>query len=200
MEIADDATLRVQNPSSGGVDTYTFTRIFRGTATQDDVYKATTEPLVESLFDGRNALIFAYGITSSGKTHTSMDRLSATILCAHRWPFCEPVQGTESDPGVLPRAIEAVFRRIASSGANIDVYASYIEVHNENLIDLLPEGGIVTEQRKPLSLVTLKNGHVFVRYTDIANSARCETYSGTASQRSSGSPDRKRGRCKTRPS
>ncbi|SPQ99190.1 Kinesin-like protein [Plasmodiophora brassicae] len=143
MEIADDATLRVQNPSSGGVDTYTFTRIFRGTATQDDVYKATTEPLVESLFDGRNALIFAYGITSSGKTHT--------------------IQGTESDPGVLPRAIEAVFRRIASSGANIDVYASYIEVHNENLIDLLPEGGIVTEQRKPLSLVTLKNGHVFVR-------------------------------------
>lgn len=37
---------------------------------QEDVYKNSVSPLVSSFLDGYNATIFAYGQTSSGKTHT----------------------------------------------------------------------------------------------------------------------------------
>lgn len=44
--------------------------------------------------DGANVMIFAYGVTSSGKTHTIM--------------------GSEADPGILPRVLEITFRSLKS--------------------------------------------------------------------------------------
>jgi kinesin family protein 18/19 len=34
------------------------------------VYEATTKPLLDSVLDGYNATVFAYGATGCGKTHT----------------------------------------------------------------------------------------------------------------------------------
>ena len=36
------------------------------------VYESTSERVVQSSMDGINGTIFAYGVTSSGKTHTMM--------------------------------------------------------------------------------------------------------------------------------
>ena len=36
------------------------------------VYTRTSEPVVQSAMDGINGTVFAYGVTSSGKTHTIM--------------------------------------------------------------------------------------------------------------------------------
>lgn len=38
-------------------------------AEQEDVYKAVGTPQLDSMFEGYNGCIFAYGQTSSGKTH-----------------------------------------------------------------------------------------------------------------------------------
>lgn len=36
------------------------------------VYEGTTQRIVQSAMDGINGTVFAYGVTSSGKTHTMM--------------------------------------------------------------------------------------------------------------------------------
>lgn len=50
--------------------TFGFDRVFDETTTQGDVYEATTKPLLDSVLDGYNATVFAYGATGCGKTHT----------------------------------------------------------------------------------------------------------------------------------
>jgi hypothetical protein len=45
---------------------YSFSNSFGPACTQRDVYKETTAPLVQGLLDGKNGLLFAYGITNSG--------------------------------------------------------------------------------------------------------------------------------------
>ncbi len=46
--------------------------------------------LIQSSLDGYNVCIFAYGQTGSGKTYT--------------------MQGTPEQPGIVPRAIEELYR------------------------------------------------------------------------------------------
>jgi kinesin family protein 18/19 len=50
--------------------TFAFDRVFDDNTTQEDVYEATTKPLLDSVLDGYNATVFAYGATGCGKTHT----------------------------------------------------------------------------------------------------------------------------------
>jgi centromeric protein E len=73
---------------------------------------------------GYNAVIFAYGQTASGKTFT--------------------LTGTREDPGVIPRSVEDVFRFIKGlegKGREWVLRASYLELYNETLCDLLGPGG-----------------------------------------------------------
>ena len=44
------------------------------------VYASTSERVVQSSMDGINGTIFAYGVTSSGKTHTMMVGTTCCIL------------------------------------------------------------------------------------------------------------------------
>ena len=39
-------------------------------STQDEVYKYAAKPVVDSVLEGFNGTVFAYGQTSSGKTYT----------------------------------------------------------------------------------------------------------------------------------
>ena len=50
--------------------TFGFDKIFDENTTQGDVYEATTRGLLDSVLDGYNATVFAYGATGCGKTHT----------------------------------------------------------------------------------------------------------------------------------
>lgn len=49
---------------------YVFDKVFKPDATQEKVYTATAKEIVEDVLSGYNGTIFAYGQTSSGKTHT----------------------------------------------------------------------------------------------------------------------------------
>jgi kinesin family member 18/19 len=49
---------------------YAFDRIFDETCSQEDVFTHTARPLLDSVLDGFNATVFAYGATGCGKTHT----------------------------------------------------------------------------------------------------------------------------------
>ena len=60
----------IDNPSNFLPHPYTFDHIFDMDSTQDDVYKISAVPAVESLISGFNSTIFAYGQTGTGKTYT----------------------------------------------------------------------------------------------------------------------------------
>ncbi|KAH8151857.1 uncharacterized protein LAJ45_03850 [Morchella importuna] len=100
-----------------------FDRVFDETATQDEVYEATTRSLLDSVLDGFNSTVFAYGATGCGKTHT--------------------ISGTPQHPGIIFLTCAELFDRInALSGEKeIELTLSYLEIYNETIRDLLVPGG-----------------------------------------------------------
>ncbi|GAB4829539.1 hypothetical protein Ancab_019210 [Ancistrocladus abbreviatus] len=49
---------------------YAFDKVFGPNATSQEVYEVATRPVVKATMEGVNGTVFAYGVTSSGKTHT----------------------------------------------------------------------------------------------------------------------------------
>lgn len=49
---------------------YAFDYAFDNTSSQEQVYEATCKFLLDSVLNGFNATVFAYGPTGSGKTYT----------------------------------------------------------------------------------------------------------------------------------
>ncbi|CAA0821062.1 Kinesin-like calmodulin-binding protein [Striga hermonthica] len=95
-----------------------YDRVFDGQASQEDVFE-DTKYLVQSAVDGYNVCIFAYGQTGSGKTFT--------------------IYGSESNPGLTPRAISELFRIIKhdSKKFSFTLKAYMLELYQDTLIDLL---------------------------------------------------------------
>ncbi|KAG2205989.1 hypothetical protein INT47_005307, partial [Mucor saturninus] len=71
---------------------YRFTKVFKDTVNQGTFFEETTLDLVKDVLNGDNALIFAYGVTNSGKTFT--------------------VMGNEENAGLLPRALHIMLNSI----------------------------------------------------------------------------------------
>merc|ERR1711970_249120 len=63
-KFASDTSLKFDNK------TYSFDRVFPETTTQAQVYEHAALPIVKDVLAGFNGTMFAYGQTSSGKTHT----------------------------------------------------------------------------------------------------------------------------------
>ncbi|KTF87336.1 hypothetical protein cypCar_00025143, partial [Cyprinus carpio] len=72
---------------------FSFTQIFGPTCTQAEFFEGTISSQVHDFVHGKNALVFSYGVTNAGKTYT--------------------IQGSPKEPGILPRALEVVFKHIA---------------------------------------------------------------------------------------
>ncbi|KAL9648938.1 hypothetical protein ABK040_008318 [Willaertia magna] len=103
---------------------FAFDRVFDENSTQLEVYENSAKALLESVLDGYNATVFAYGATGAGKTFTM---------------FGSEVSG----PGILPLTIIDLFRMMERSRneKSYKVTVSFLEVYNEQIFDLLaPEG------------------------------------------------------------
>lgn len=103
--------------------TFGFDRVFDDNTTQGDVYESTTRCLLDSVLDGYNATVFAYGATGCGKTHT--------------------ITGTPQQPGIIFLTMQELFEKIAdrSDEKVTEVSLSYLEIYNETIRDLLVPGG-----------------------------------------------------------
>ena len=62
--------IAVQDQSSAIQNNFNFDRVFDMQSTQKEVYDVAAKPIIDSVLEGFNGTIFAYGQTSSGKTHT----------------------------------------------------------------------------------------------------------------------------------
>ncbi|KAI1191811.1 kinesin motor domain-containing protein [Nemania serpens] len=103
--------------------TFGFDRIFDENTTQTEVYEATTKGLLDSVLDGYNATVFAYGATGCGKTHT--------------------ITGTPQMPGIIFLTMQELFEKIndCSDEKHTEISLSYLEIYNETIRDLLVPGG-----------------------------------------------------------
>jgi len=103
--------------------TFGFDRVFDENTTQGDVYEATTRGLLDSVLDGYNATVFAYGATGCGKTHT--------------------ITGTAQQPGIIFLTMQELFEKIGerSDEKHTEISLSYLEIYNETIRDLLVPGG-----------------------------------------------------------
>ena len=68
----DKQNVSVTQSKSAAKNNFKFDRIFNMESTQMEVYDAAARPIINSVLEGFNGTIFAYGQTSSGKTHTMM--------------------------------------------------------------------------------------------------------------------------------
>ena len=57
---------------------FTFDSVYDWNSKQIDVYLETVHPIVESVLQGYNGTIFAYGQTGTGKTYTMQGRMLAS--------------------------------------------------------------------------------------------------------------------------
>ena len=55
-----------------GGNRYNYDCVFDPSSTQTFIFERAVKPIVESVMEGFNGTVFAYGQTSSGKTHTML--------------------------------------------------------------------------------------------------------------------------------
>ncbi|CAM9972960.1 unnamed protein product, partial [Hapterophycus canaliculatus] len=102
-----------------------FDHVFGGHASQEDVFKQVSG-FVQSALDGYKVCLFSYGQTGSGKTHTMTG------------------SGNGMMRGIVPRAVEHILARVGElqdGPWKYDVKASFLEIYNEELRDLLVDHG-----------------------------------------------------------
>uniref|UniRef100_A0A2K5MEN4 Kinesin-like protein n=1 Tax=Cercocebus atys TaxID=9531 RepID=A0A2K5MEN4_CERAT len=71
---------------------FTFSQIFGPEVGQASFFNLTVKEMVKDVLKGQNWLIYTYGVTNSGKTHT--------------------IQGTIKDGGILPRSLALIFNSL----------------------------------------------------------------------------------------
>jgi kinesin family member C1 len=111
--------------ADGKEHVFGFDRVFKPETSQSQVFNEVSD-VVQSALDGYKVCLFSYGQTGAGKTHT--------------------MQGGRSlgEEGIIPRAISKILstvERLKEQGWEYSLEASYIEVYNEQLRDLLAEQG-----------------------------------------------------------
>ncbi|CAH2001129.1 unnamed protein product [Acanthoscelides obtectus] len=101
---------------------YLFDKVFKPNASQEKVYNEAAKSIVTDVLSGFNGTIFAYGQTSSGKTHTM-----------------EGVLGDPQKQGIIPRIVNDIFNHIYAMEENLEFHikVSYFEIYMDKIRDLL---------------------------------------------------------------
>ena len=100
---------------------FTFDMVYNWESTQKQVYDNTARGIVNSTMEGYNGTIFAYGQTGTGKSHTMEGQREPEDL----W-------------GIIPRSFNHIFDAIdGAEDTDFLVRASYLEIYNEDVRDLL---------------------------------------------------------------
>merc|ERR1712130_309896 len=110
---------------------FTFDAVYGADSTQEELYEENFRTLVNSVLNGFNGTVFAYGQTGTGKTFTM-----------------EGVRSEEALKGVIPRSFDHIFTHISrTKDEQYLIRASYLEIYQEEIRDLLSK-----DQTKRLQL------------------------------------------------
>ncbi|XP_045428051.1 kinesin-like protein KIF12 isoform X2 [Pipistrellus kuhlii] len=135
-------TLQVSPPGGGPEVAFRFGAVLDGARTQEDVFRASgVRRLGELALRGSShaplpparsfsCTVFTFGQTGSGKTYT----LTGPP------PQGEGVPVPPSLAGIMQRTFAWLLDRVQHLGAPVTLHASYLEIYNEQVLDLLSLG------------------------------------------------------------
>lgn len=104
---------------------FTFDKTFGEQTNNTQVYDGVAKGIVNSVVEGLNGTIFAYGQTSSGKTYTMQGAGNLE-------------QGMGGEGGIVHMAANDIFSQITKKQErNFLVRVSFLEIYNEEVRDLL---------------------------------------------------------------
>jgi kinesin family protein 3/17 len=154
------------NSNKGDTKTFQFDYVYPMETTQREIYDQVAFPIVDSIFQGYNGTVFAYGQTGCGKTYTMMGVVDNPEL-----------------KGIIPNAFSHIFGFIKTEGQSKKflVRCSFVEIYNEEVRDLLVNNNKKLDIRedkkkgtyvKDLTYVTLKDTEDIQRCLDKGNKNR----------------------------
>uniref|UniRef100_A0AAR2KJI8 Kinesin-like protein n=1 Tax=Pygocentrus nattereri TaxID=42514 RepID=A0AAR2KJI8_PYGNA len=111
-----------------GGKSFVFDRVFPTNTTQEQVYNSCAKQIVRDVLDGYNGTIFAYGQTSSGKTHTMECFFTH---CVNSCLFVSSAQGKLHDPnsmGIIPRIADDIFNHIFAMDENLEFHIKVLTI------------------------------------------------------------------------
>lgn len=125
---------------------FTYDHVFDMTTSQTTFYSTCVHHLIQSSFSGYNATILAYGQTGAGKTYT----MGTTFD-----------NSTPEQLGIIPRAVNHLFDEIASRSDDVtfSVSAQFMELYNDDVIDLL-DSSRISGHRAKLKIHEDANGDI----------------------------------------
>ena len=138
---------------------FEFDHVFGHKTSQEDVFDEVSQ-LIQSAIDGYNVCVFAYGQTGSGKTFT--------------------MEGDETGEyiGIIPKTIHKIFnetRSLVEKGWKYTMDASFLEIYNEEIRDLLAtEKGLKYDIKK----VDTKSNEIYVTNLKIEDVTSGENING----------------------
>ncbi|KAJ1401105.1 P-loop containing nucleoside triphosphate hydrolase protein [Ochromonadaceae sp. CCMP2298] len=121
----DRGQISVKNPKANDSEPpkdFFFDAVYDDKVEQKHIYDTCAAGVVDSVLNGYNGTIFAYGQTGAGKTHTM-----------------EGKPDPKQMRGIIPNSFQHIFEATASNTQNQQylVRASYLEIYNEEIRDLL---------------------------------------------------------------
>ncbi|KAK0592250.1 hypothetical protein LWI29_015750 [Acer saccharum] len=131
-------------------ESYQFDEVFTETASQRRVYEVVAKPVVESVLNGYNGTIMAYGQTGTGKTYT-VGRLG---------------KDDASERGIMVRALEDIIADRSLTSDSVEV--SYLQLYMESIQDLLtPEKNNIPINEDPKTGEVSLPGATIVKVQDL---------------------------------
>jgi hypothetical protein len=165
---------RQSRENSAYAKEFNFDRVMGPETSQENVYSTVAAPLIQDLLAppeaptsssrirNKSALLFSYGITNAGKTHTVLGDMKST---------------NQANWGIIPRAISEIFQQnrihsvsddsATASKPPCNLYISFFEVYKENVFDLMPSNKLSSSKNVNISPEALRvrecRGQIFVR-------------------------------------
>ncbi|XP_015728916.1 kinesin-like protein KIF23 isoform X7 [Coturnix japonica] len=132
IEVINENTVQIHPPDGYRIfrngeyreTQYSFKEVFGTLVPQKELFDVVAKPLVEDLIRGKNGLLFTYGVTGSGKTHT--------------------MTGSPGDGGLLPRCLAMIFNSIGPFQAKRFVF----KLDDKNGVDVQCEVDALLERQK----------------------------------------------------
>ncbi|XP_031443762.1 kinesin-like protein KIF23 isoform X4 [Phasianus colchicus] len=157
IEVINESTVQIHPPDGYRIfrngeyreTQYSFKEVFGTLVAQKQLFDVVAKPLVEDLIRGKNGLLFTYGVTGSGKTHT--------------------MTGSPGDGGLLPRCLAMIFNSIGPFQAKRFVF----KLDDKNGVDVQCEVDALLERQKrdamPVSKTPSGKRQVDPEFADMIN-------------------------------
>jgi centromeric protein E len=110
------STISLKAPISKTQSSFTFDKVFSPSSDTLEVFESTTKEILDHALEGYNGTVFAYGQTTSGKTHTMIG----------------------SSNGIIPQSLNYLYEKLQKiNNTEFKIWVSFLEIYNEVINDLL---------------------------------------------------------------